>query len=356
MTNRKIFVFALCILFIFTLSGCISTRENEETESDDPYTHIMTDVPYGNFAYSPEEPVLNGDELLNDLPEDNPPFIENLVYDGEEVSFYWTMANLGESSAEYGLRVFVEGIMQEVLCDGEKSNIACVTPGGKEQISKKISFTPNVGKKGETLDVHIDNIVLPNIILPEDAVYYSPIDTSSPTYCKLKMNADSPSAQEKFLCKDYKNITVSDVNKLIYQAAIDGNENHYYDYVGTGIYKNIDNYIEADEDGNIINHVAIETTPSENDEITMNLSGKTGHYRICLMLNNKPLEVFDGCRFADVEVIKGCQTEIKVHIDTSKLSENNKLSLYYYAVDAKNSDFPDKDINRTMNYRLTVIR
>lgn len=358
MKLKSLLSFVLCILLAFLLSGCMTNTESISQDEDEPDTSITTDFPYGNSVYSLDEKALESADLTNDIPDDDPPYMDKIVYDGNSVSFYWLMANVGEGKAEYGLRVFVEGVMQEIECDGTNSDITCVNLESGEQAIKKITFTPNVGKEGDTLNMFVDCITLPSIIKPEKVRYWGTEDKSSIMFCRLVMNADSVPSQHGEICKKYSNMNISDVNTLMYQAAISddgaGPVNRYYDYVGTGIYKNIDEFMYADEDGNICSSFLIKTEPSEKSEITVNLNGKTGTYRICLMLNNTPLNIFDGYRYADVKVEKAMQTELKLYLDTTGLSENNKLSLYYYALDDKDNEDPVFRLDRTDNYTLII--
>ena len=374
--SKKLFVvFICCILLLFSLSACMKNGynaiESQKTTENDTISdgNETTDTEEGgDIDISPEDlaqatigfPSFAYRFALNeeDLESESFDGIDKIEYNGEKINIWCKLTAGGYSEIKIGIRVFINGIIQSLFVANETTNMITTVIEKNESETIKLTFIPNIGNKGDTMELCFDLSSQPDIIKDENESYRFYDDGSAPVgNVKLIMNADSSNIAEKEICDNYSNLSVSKVNELIYQSyATDGDTgetNQYLDNIEIGIYQNIDDYIYIDETDKVIcTNYHIRTTASENTDLTLNLHGKPGKYRVSFLLNGKVQRVFDGKGFADVTVESNMQTELKIFIDTMELSKNNKVYIFVYEIADEFNE--DNQTIRTAVYPLII--
>ena len=332
--------------------GDLSNSEKTDDEDLTPEDMAAAVTEFPSFAY---RFALSEKDLENEDIDG----IDRIEYNGEEINLYCKLTVGGYSKMIVGIRAFINGIAQSLFVANETTDMICTEIEKNESEIVKLTFVPNIGKNGDIMELSFDLIPQPDVIKGEDDYYRSYEDGSGEVgNISLVMNTDSSNEAEKEICDKYSDLVVSKVNNLIYQSYTADNgieeRNEYLDHVGFGIYENIDDFVYIEETDNVIcNSRCIKTTASENAQLTINLHGKPGKYRICFLLNGEIQDVFDGKRFTDVTVERNMQTELKIHIDTSKLSKNNKVCFYAQELDDEFNE--ENHIVRTDIYQLIIV-
>ena len=372
----------ICILILFSFVSCTKNADKpvnspENAESDNisdllPGGQNMNDLLNGEKN---EDPDLTPEDMaaattgfpsfayafaLNEKDFENEDYegFDKIEYNGGEINIFCKLTAGGYSDIEIGIRAFINGVAQSLLDTSASTDMICKEIEKNKSEIVKITFVPNIGKKGEVMELCFDLVLQPNVIKGEDERYSFSDDGANPVgNLSLIMNADSSNTAEKEICDAYSNTVISKVNKLIYQGytSYDGFEetNAYFDQVGFGIYENIDDFVYIKKTDDVVcTNRYIKTTASESKELTLNLHGKPGKYRVCFLLNGEMLDVFDGKRFADVTVERNMQTELKILIDTSKLPKDNKVCFYAQELDDEYNE--DNPVVRTDVFKLIV--
>lgn len=326
-----------------------NVNENDKDYSPEDMAAWTTNFPSFAYAFSMDEKELEKEESYG---------IDEIIYDGKDINVFCKLTAGGYSDTEIGLRVFVDGIAQVISDKNDNENLVCVKLDKGESKTVKLSFQPNIGKKGEVLNLCFELITLPNIIKDENSSYSTYEDGSSFVgNIKLIMKSDAVATADSSICNRFSSDMKSKVNKLIYQSCISDNGeeqiNEYYDQIGLGIYQNIEDYVYREKTDNVICvNTKIKTKSSQNTPLTLNLNGKPGKYRISFFLNNNLLDVFDGNKSADVSIEKGKQTELKISFDTTKLQKNNNVCI---CAQPLNDGFdPDNVIIKSLVYQLII--
>lgn len=259
--------------------------------------------------------------------------IPTLVYNGKKVviKLNYDSGNSDYDQCQKALFINLNAVRQTITLktpDGKTSTgeFLMIDTSGSEHKTFEISFTPNIGKKGEELQLSLCMMARPELEHPHKLLSAIPSYSLISTCGKLIMKKDAPT-QEK-ICASFSGTEVTKTDDLIYQSYdySDGvnNDNDYMETRGIYLYKNISESIYY-EDGALVHNTDIKVKKSEKTKIRINLHGKPGKYRICLSLNNELLPVFDGARYTDVTVEKDKQTVLTVEIDTTALSGENSL-------------------------------
>lgn len=312
----KTILSALLILTLaISFSACNegAVNNNSSTHSAEESTSSVNTPNYGLSAGFPE-----GDNLV-------------LTYDGKPLSFEYSLYN-PEAAAEWGIEVYVDGILQNITVYSENTSMAQSTDmyitnleNGEREIIR-IEFMPNTGKAGDILDLNVCSFLYPNYMIDEDDEYTSflPYHRLSPGYTKkIKMD------------KDAKNpVKVAEFNGE-------------YEEVPQEIKDSFNSVNSSNEIENVFDRQQIiDVCKSDEDESVINLSekkdtlevfgyGKPATYRISVYINNKIIKAFDGEYYCDAEVKQGQKFLINIPVEV----ENEKNHIYVVALELdENSD------------------
>lgn len=341
---------------------------------------------FGNNNYSTSDFEFTSEGAFEDENE-----FRSIVYKGKKIKIKYTYSetdyenkngSIGMDFPEYGLMLYVDGVRQsfDVKNGKEKTKDTDIyiieSDPGKEK-SVELSFKPNIGKKGETL-----SLALVKIYDPDNNFYTKCVDTrgvfvghwddDNDRICdKCKVNIDmipsgGPTAYEVFsfnaklvMEKDatgqtlvadaFSGMKVSELDKRIYHSYdyFDSFDELHNDFdemrnLGVKIYKDFDeSYFEESYFIEELNQVVtnsewatvIETEAKKEDDFTLNLYGQEGRYRVSFYIGTEIQPVFGGCEYADIEIEKGKQVELKISLDTTKLSGDNHCYVLYSSLD-----------------------
>lgn len=288
-------------------------------------------------------------------------------YNGGEVTTEVTISN-GSFKMEKGFCISLNGVLQEctIEYDGKKTESSImpklIFDAGQER-SFKISFTPNIGRNGDMLEMSLLHSYLPSYSVTDDMEFKvihgnenSILDVANKT---LKLNSDS--TNEDTITDSFSGAKVGKLNKTLYTS-------HYYENVQGDIFNDVYEanrialYNDFDKvyfvsEGvyyDNVEYLAQMTVPrAEKTSVTINLYGKPGKRRVCLLINNELQPVFDGKYYADVEFKEGEQVELVVEIDTSNLDKYN--SIYALSKEIKEVKDPnDHFLRQSAPYVLIV--
>ncbi len=280
--------------------------------------------------------------------------VGNIIeYNGGEVTTEVTILN-GSFKVEKGFCISLNGVLQEctIEYDGKKTESSImpklVFAEGQER-TFKISFIPNIGKAGDELEMSLLLSYLPSYRVTDDMEFKvihgnenSILDVSNIT---LKLNTDS--TNENSITDSFSGTKVGKLNKTLYTS-------HYYENVEGDIfndtyeanravlYHDFDKVYFVSEGVfyDNIEYLASMTLPrAEKTSVTINLYGKPGKRRVCLLINNELQPVFDGKYYADVEFKEGEQVELIVEINTSDLDKYNSI----YAISKELNEVKDSN-------------
>lgn len=339
-----------------------------------------------NFTPDPEDyetiDISSGDIIVK---EDG---YDTLIYNGEPVTLKYTI-DTGESWEwpDRGVMLYLDGVRQtfDATVGEEKfENIDMLHLQSEQGTVKSVELTfgPNIGKKGDEMFLSVLVIYDPDVnyftqcdterkelfvghwdddndsICDRCSVNIDEIPSGPSSYTidsnamfKMIMEKDAPS--QTLIAEDFSGLKVDELDKKIYESYEyeDSYENKLNDYdtmqsLAAVLYKSVrSSYVsEWGVDGHV---TRIKTKAKENDDFTINLHGATGKYRVSLYINNEIQNVFDGKAYADVGVVHGQQSELKINIDTTKLPKgDNYCYVLFQRLDG------EEDVFRWIHYGL----
>lgn len=346
---RRVLIAA--VIAVFCLSLCasvtaITIRKGNETTWDwSQKKSVLSSLTDGSNPVNAE----NGTEDLTTVVYNGKKVVIKLNYDG---------GNSDYDQCKKALFVNLNGARQTVTLktpDRKTSTgeFLMIDTSGNEHKTFEISFTPNIGKKGEELQLSVCMMARPELENPHKLLSAIPSYSLISTSGKLIMKKDAPT-QEK-ICASFSGTEVTKTDDLIYKSYdfSDGVNNHndYNETRGIYLYKDISESIYY-EDGILVHNTDIKVKKSEKTKIKINLCGKPGKYRICLSLNNELLPVFDGVKYTDVTVEKDKQTVLTAELDTTALTGDNSL----YVIEREITPNGDMEVleENSLPYRLIV--
>lgn len=242
-----------------------------------------------------------------------------LTYNGKPLSFEYSLYN-PEASAEWGIEVYVDGILQNITVYSENTSAAQNTnmyvtnlENGERKIIR-IEFMPNTGKAGETLELNVCSFLNPDYMIDgTDYTSFLTFHRLSPGYTmKIQMNKDAQSP-----------VKVAEFNGR-------------YEEVPQEIIDSFNSINSSNEIENVYDRQQIfDICKSDENESVINLSGKRdtlevfgygkpGTYRISVYINNQIIKAFDGEYYCDAEVKENQKFLIEIPVEV----ENEKNHIY----------------------------
>lgn len=305
---KNIFIKIFSLILIFGLMASCGNNSNNIQDivstniSNDPI--VIDDKEYG---------------LLSGFPNKIDLEVE---YNGGPIKFTYDMKNM-KSEAEWGFRVYINGILQTFSVYYEQE---CVAYGiqqynthlnEEETQTIEIELVPNIGKKGDILSLNVCAILNPSYML-KGTSYVSFLPNhrlSSSMTMKLIMNVDAKDKPEiKQLSADF--VKVSDDIKNQYNT-LDSNGrciNDFDEQIVFNIYK-------KNEEDSIL-------YCKEDDVIKISGYGKPGKYIISMYINHKLVPIFDNSMYGEVEIMNDQQfiVEVPIHIE----NDNNHVYIVVF--------------------------
>lgn len=308
-----------------TTNGSVTPSLPEEAQKP------TEDPAYGFIWALDEESIANADN--------DPETIKEIIFDGRPITIYCQLKNGSSKSWEFGLFVDVEGVFQELEVGGIKTELYCFELQPLETRTVKMSFVPNIGKRGEVKNLSCAVLLSPNYVAQADGSYGLYLEPGVSGNYPLIMNADS--SNKANVSNNSSLYTVSTINRTIYSNYDEsGNLEDFESFPFCYVYEKLNDYIYKDK-GNFIRTTKITSKSSQSSNLTVNIHGKPGSYRASVYLNGERINAFDGKGYVDVTIGNRQQAEIPVVIDTRNLKGANRIEVYYKEI---NCDYAEGSI------------
>lgn len=258
-----------------------------------------------------------------------------LTYNGKPLSFEYSLYN-PEASAEWGIEVYVDGILQNITVYSENTSAAQNTnmyvtnlENGERKIIR-IEFMPNTGKAGETLELNVCSFLNPDYMIDgTDYTSFLPFHRLSPGYTmKIQMNKD---AQNPVKVAEF-NGRYEEVPQEIIDSFNSINSSNEIENVYDR--QQIFDICKSDENESVIN------LSGKRDTLEVFGYGKPGTYRISVYINNQIIKAFDGEYYCHAEVKENQKFLIEIPVEV----ENEKNHIYIVVLELED----DSDV--TNNY------
>lgn len=242
-----------------------------------------------------------------------------LTYNGKPLSFEYSLYN-PEASAEWGIEVYVDGILQNITVYPENTSAAQNTnmyvtnlENGERKIIR-IEFMPNTGKAGETLELNVCSFLNPDYMIDgADYTSFLPFHRLSPGYTmKIQMNKD---AQNPVKVAEF-NGRYEEVPQEIIDSFNSINSSNEIENVYDR--QQIFDICKSDENESVIN------LSGKRDTLEVFGYGKPGTYRISVYINNQIIKAFDSEYYCDAEVKENQKFLIEIPVEV----ENEKNHIY----------------------------
>lgn len=242
----------------------------------------------------------------------------SLTYNGKPLSFEYSLYN-PEAPAEWGIEVYVDGILQNITVYSENTSVTQNTnmyitslENGEREIIR-IEFMPNTGKAGETLELNICSFLNPDYMIDgTDYTSFLPFHRLSPGYTmKIQMNKN---AQDPVKVSEFKG-EYTEVPQEIMDSFNSVNSSNEIENVFDR--QQIFDVCKSNEDESVIN------LSGKKDTLKVFGYGKPGTYRISVYINNQIIRAFDGEYYCDAEVKKGQKFQIDIPVEAE--SEKNHI-------------------------------
>ena len=314
----------------------------DDGNSDIEQLQELSDEPAYGFVWALDEAAL-------DNAERNPETIEYITYDGTPIAVYCQLSSASLKPWEFGLFIEVDGVLQELTVDGEKTEIYRFELQSFETKTVKMTFEPNIGKKDEIKNLSCAISLSPDYIADESGGYRLYHEPSASGNFPLFMKTDSKGSAD-VITADTSLYKVSEIDKRIYRLYEQSNNLEYFESSPCCyVYENLKDYLKGDG----VRNTRITAKASQNSRLTVNLHGKPGTYRISFYLNGKRLYSFDGKEYIDVTIGKNQQAEIPVIIDTSDLRGATRIEVYFKEIDC---NFVDGDVIASSGAQKYIIK
>jgi hypothetical protein len=231
---------------------------------------------------------------------------------GEPIDLKVAYSN-GEDANSFGLLLFVNGILQEYTLGGETHDMKIFDLSPKDYGVLNITFTPTIGKAGDTLDFYVCAVIKPDEELnPDDFIaFFDRQIFASMLRWQIISSADFGGNAD----------TLKMLKTLDYSETDAENENIM------AAFKLLPNDFEY-----------IKSARGEKHEFTVQCIGGTEpkSYRVSFYINNELTPVFEGCSYMDIEIEPGQQAEFTFEIDTADFVDTT--TFYAIAVPINGDD------------------
>lgn len=307
---------ALILLIIFLLSLLFSScsannnLKNMEIPSNEKNETLMTEIP--NYG------IISGFSNKNELVQD---------YNGGVISFDYNIYN-PEAPIEWGFEVFINGVLQTIsiysddVLIAENTNMFTKYFDKEENFDCQIILKPNIGQKGDILELNVCSILNPSYML-EDTNYVSFLPyhrMSVSTTAIIHMNTSIGNGVEiSSFAGTYKKVSKETKNEY---TSLNNNGEEINTFDNEFVF----NVFKDTEQDDIIETNSV-------DKIKVFGCGKPGKYRISIFVNNKICKAFNNHYYCDVEVLKDQEFIIEIPVELKE-----EMNHIYVVVFEKNSN------------------
>lgn len=344
MRKRLLSLVMICGL-LFTVTACgnydISDKDAsppQKTE-ENPFTQSKEDGSLGAISHGEVNPTRADDQSV--LPYE---------YNGGEFTLDYQFMTEGKLD-NIGFLLFLDGKPQAYKVNDtgtEYEYFHCFQTSDKHEEKFSFVFTPNTGKKGDTLNITIISISNPNFQpdMKETSSYgwyHKPLER----VLKLHFNEEAPDSNSIYGENEniFSDVSVTEekvTNSFIEnELANNGWNGVTMDTLDNGVYSTISYDGESVYDN-------INLTNKEKLTVRYTICGTAGvRYGVSFFLNHKPIS-FDEVISYDTTLSKGNVWIIEATIDTSKLDNFNT---FYAVAVAANNDYPTNKTDSILLYK-----
>lgn len=334
---KKFFLIFLVMIIVgmAALVGCSSEiPENyakDEIPEENPFAADRGDsesrIELGAFTFGPAEALSNEGPVSFDYNG------------GELVIDYFIENDSADSSLEYGLFLFLEGVPQYFKIDdsnAENSFFHAFKLDANERKEFQIIFTPTQGKAGETLEISFAGIFNPGFVPDSEKMSYGVnhnMSSNNPFKLTFHENTGYTGQNKQLKEEVLKNISYSEE-----EISTDMRKEYKH-----GDVNELDQsiYVELYEEGNYVryNNKKIVSDGKEAVKLIFRGFGQEGvTYKTTFYLNHQPIGI-QGHDYLEWHTIKGSIAEFKMNLDVSQLEGNNTLYSISVPIEGGDDDF-----------------
>lgn len=293
--------------------------------------------------------------------------VEDIIeYNGGEITIEVTVTN-GSFKMEKGVSVSLNGVLQDCVIEynstkTEKSTMPTVVFAAEQVLTFKLTFTPNIGNKGDELEMVLVYSYLPNYRITDDSELkvITGIENSISTSGNIILRLNTDSSNSDNIAKNFSDIKISEINPVLYSSHYYQNFegdifNDTYEYNRSTLYHDFDKVYtvtEAEPFDHVEQLCSMTLPKATKTPLTINLYGNPGKRRVSLFINNEIQNVFNGKGYADIEIKDGEQAELFVEINTSELDKYNCIYVLSYEL---NEEFDPMAFNMAQLHPYVLI-
>ena len=333
--RKRLLSAAMIFVLPFTATACgnynIADENNPVQNEEDPFDQLEEDGDLGFLSHGEANPPRADDQSV--LPYE---------YNGGEFVLDYQFSVEGNLDS-IGFLLFVDGKPQAYKVNdtgAEYEYLHCFQTSEKHEEKFSFVFTPDTGKKGDTLNMTVMSVTRPDF-QPDmkETSSYGWYHQSFERVLKLHFNED---AQENDSINGESITAFRDVSISEEKVTSSFIENELMRAGWNGVTMDtLDNsvYWTLDYDGEVV-YDNINLTGKDTLIVRYTLCGTPGaRYGISFFLNHKPIS-FDGVVSCDVTLSKGNVWIVEATIDTAKLDGFN--TFYATAVAADGNSVTSK--------------
>lgn len=292
--KRKI-CFVLWVVLLFQLSACSKNSEQKHFEA-------VSEVGTEQAELKQEETFTLNSGIVGEYPD------STFVYDGApiKIKYRWD----AEGKFQMGLKVYLNGIEQRYSVNGTETNMH-VEDMDSNTKEFELEFTPNVGEKGENLEVLFANVFEPKILKISEEGFLKfghQQSISSPMLWYVRMESDGIKAASNIFEK-LPSTKLSEEEKQAYMDKDNfGNTRNHLDVQEIKFFQ---------DDSEISNGIIDSTKP-----LTIRiLGGREGAYRVSVHKNFNVCAI-DQKSYFDIVSDKESYTDIVIPKNEFKSGDN----------------------------------
>ncbi len=333
--RKRLLSLAMIFILPFTVTACgnynIADENAPPKNEEDPFVQSEKNGDLGFLSHGEANPTRADDQSV--LPYE---------YNGGEFVLDYQFLSEGKLD-NIGFLLFLDGKPQAYKVNdtgAEYEYLHYFQTSEKHEEKISFVFTPDTGKKGDTLNMTVMSVTRPNF-QPDmkETSSYGWYHQSFERVLKLHFNEDTPKSdriyeESKNVFRDVsiseEKVTFSFIENELVKAGWNGVT---MDTLDNGVYSTIS------YDGKLV-YDNINLTSKDTLTVRYTLCGTAGaRYGISFFLNHKPIS-FDEVVSYDVTLSKGSVWIIEATIDTAKLDGFN--TFYATAVAADNDSVTSK--------------
>ena len=308
----------------------------------------------------------------SEITGENETEMEEIIYDGKEIVINYTTQYAEDVQyPDSGIMITVNGIRQtfDVKTKGDKAKnvdfyVVEAKPG--ETKNMQLTFTPNIGKKGDVMSLAVLELFDPMGKCCPDRGAMGHINEDNDNVCdkcsRLWLNGPHPNTVEFFgisrlvmnedvteevaICKEFSGATISPVAEIIkdcynYEKLTEEGIFNEYDEIQHAvafIYNDFENQIYYDKDAyysdeSTLRNLTSTVSASKNEKLSVNVHGKGGKYRVSFYIDTEIQPVFNGCDYLDIEFADGEQVTLDLNLDTSDMKGEYECFVLFKPLD-----------------------